>query len=342
MINQNIIFTAPGVAELVAKELPPLGADQVLVKTVRDTISPGTERANLIGDPNTSYAKPGEVKFPRHLGYSISGEIVAVGADVQDLCVGDRVFCAWSKHAQYNVMKAKNVYRLDSAINFDEAALIHIATFPLAAIRKCRLEVGESALVMGLGVLGLLGVQLLRAAGAVPIIAVDPVPHKREQALALGADYALDPFAPDFVKTVKDLTDGGVKVALEITGNGGGMDMALDCMAKFGRMALLGCTRNSDFSIDYYRKVHGPGITLVGAHTMARPQSESSAGWWTEADDERAIMRMLLHKRLNFKCLIEEVHNPSDAPAVFTRLATEKHFPVVQFDWSLYREEHTK
>ena len=40
-------------------------------------------------------------------------------------------------------------------------------------------------------------------------------------------------------------------------------------------------TRHSDFNIDYYRKVHGPGITLIGAHTNARPKSESHPGWWT-------------------------------------------------------------
>lgn len=333
MKNQNIVFTAPRVAELIEREVGMPEAGRVLVRTVRDTISAGTERANLVGDPNVSPTKGGNVTFPRQCGYSISGVVEAVGEGVEDLKVGDRVFCVWSKHAQYNMMKAENVYKLDDTVDFDEAALIHIATFPMAAIRKCRLEVGESALVMGLGVLGLLGVELLRAAGAVPIIAVDPVPSKREQALRLGADYALDPFAEDFAKTVKEITGGGVKVALEITGNGGGMDMALDCMARFGRMALLGCTRSSDFSIDYYRKVHGPGITLVGAHTMARPKLESSAGWWTEADDERAVMRMLAHKRLDFKCLIEEVHAPTEAPEVFARLATDKFFPIVQFDW---------
>jgi threonine dehydrogenase-like Zn-dependent dehydrogenase len=60
------------------------------------------------------------------------------------------------------------------------------------------LELGESAIVMGLGVLGIIAVELLHAAGAYPIIAVDPVEKKRDQALSLGADYALDPFAPDF------------------------------------------------------------------------------------------------------------------------------------------------
>ena len=336
MKNRNIIFTAPRVAEIIERDIPEVKRGTVLVRSVRDTISPGTERANLIGDPNINSSQPGSVNFPRHLGYSISGIVEAVGEGVTRVKVGDRVSCAWTKHAHYNLMKEKDVYPLPDCVDFDEAALIHIATFPLAAIRKCRLEAGESAMVMGLGVLGLLGVELLRAAGACPIIAVDPVESKRKQALELGADYALDPFAENFAAEAKRIAgNGGVKVCLEITGLGSGMDMALDCMARHGRMALLGCTRSSNFSIDYYRKVHGPGITLVGAHTNARPKYESSNGWWTENDDEFTVIRYLEHKRIDFKCLIEEVHSPSEAPEVFTRLANEKSFPIVQFDWTL-------
>ena len=110
--------------------------------------------------------------------------------------------------------------------------------------------------------------------------------------------------------------------------------MVLDCMKKFGRVALLGCTRNSDFSIDYYKKVHGPGITLVGAHTVARPKYESSNGWWSESDDANATLKLIKGGRLDLKRLIAEVHSPKEAPEVYTRLASSGSFPIVQFDWS--------
>jgi threonine dehydrogenase-like Zn-dependent dehydrogenase len=129
------------------------------------------------------------------------------------------------------------------------------------------------------------------------------------------------------------LTNGGANVAIEVTGKGQGLDMVLDCMRKFGRIALLGCTRDSDFTIDYYRKVHCPGITMIGAHTMARPKQESSEGWWTERDDATAILNLIRHDRLDLACLVEEVHAPSEAFDVFTRLANDKDFPIVQFDW---------
>ena len=63
-----------------------------------------------------------------------------------------------------------------------------ISTFPLAAIRKAKLEIGASAMVMGLGILGIFAVQEFKAAGAYPIIAVDPVKERREFALKFGAD----------------------------------------------------------------------------------------------------------------------------------------------------------
>lgn len=337
MSNRSIIFTAPCVAELLEKDIPQIKADEVLVELFCSTISAGTERANLVGDPNVSPSGKPNVSFPRQSGYSSAGIVRKVGADVTSVSVGDRVALSWSKHAEFCAMKASKVYKLDDAIDFDEAALVHIATFPMGAIRKCHLEMGESAIVMGLGVLGLLAVELLRAGGAAPIIAVDPVESKRKQALELGADYALDPFCEGFADKVKELTDGGVNVAIEVTGKGQGLDMALDCMKKFGRVALLGCTRNSDFSIDYYRKVHWMGVSLIGAHTMARPKFESSEGLWTDADDAKAILKLIKSGRLDFKCLIEETHSPEEAPEVYTRLANSPAFPIVQFDWSMIK-----
>lgn len=334
---KSILFTAPGVAELVEENKPVASEGEVLVRLLRSTVSAGTERANLVGDPNVSPVKGAAVIFPRRSGYSSVGIVEGVGKGVTSVAVGDRVAISWSSHSEYCVSKESEVYKLPDNVSDAAAALVHIATFPLAAIRKCRLEVGESALIMGLGVLGLVSIGLLRAAGATPIVAVDPVPEKRELALKLGADYALDPFAEGFAQRAVELTDGGADVVIEITGNGGGLDMALDCIKRFGRLSLLGCTRNSDFTIDYYRKVHGRGITMIGAHTMARPKLQSSPGWWTERDDAFAVIRMLSLGRIDFDSLVDELHSPNEATELYSRLAREKAFPIVQFDWSLIK-----
>ena len=335
MKNKQIIFTAPGKAELLENEITPVVGDEVLVEVAFSTISNGTERANVSGDPTVSYTDySGVAHFPRTLGYSTSGIVLEVGPDVTSVVPGDRVAVSWKHHAKYNKVNECNVHKIESdKVSLKEAALVHIACFPMAALRKCHLEIGEPAIVMGLGLLGLMGVQLLRAAGAVPVIAVDPIPEKRAEALTLGADYALDPFDPNFASTVKELTHGGAKVGLEVTGVGAGLNGILDCMAPMGRVALLGCTRNSDFSVDYYRKVHGPGISLIGAHTVARPKTESSQGLWTTHDDMMAILRLIAAGRLNFVRMIAETHVPEECQELYTRLINDKSFPLVQFDW---------
>ena len=338
MEHKQIVFTAPGIAELLDVNEAPLGADQVKVQTVITTISNGTERANLIGDVNINSTKPAAAvaKFPRTVGYSSSGIVLEVGENVKHLAVGDRVVMSWSKHKSVNVLPASQVAKIeDESISFAQAALFHIATFPLAAIRKTRLELGEPAIIMGLGVLGLTAVQLARAAGAVPVIAVDPVADRREKALRYGADFALDPTAPDFAETAKRLTGGGAKVGIEVTGIGAGLDGILDCMRPAGRVALLGCTRDKEFTIDYYRKVHGPGITLIGAHTQARPKQDSAPGWFTEHDDIQTLLKLTAMGRLNLGQMIEETHSPAECGEVFGRLANDRAFPtVVQFDWT--------
>ena len=331
-----IWFTGPSKAEVMQVEKPVPEAGKVLVKLVVSTISPGTERAQLVGERYISLNpdKCKEVTWPRTEGYSSAGIVEAVGEGVTKVKPGDRVAMSWSKHQEYVCLAESRVYKIeDDAIPFEEAAMWHIGTFPIAAIRKCRLELGESAIVMGQGTLGQFAVVYLKAAGACPIIAVDPVPEKREMALRIGADYALDPYAPDCVQTVKKLTNGGAAVAIEVTGIGKGLDQVLDCMQKFGRVALLGCTRNSDFTIDYYNKVHGPGITLIGAHTYARPKVESHGGWWTEVDDIKTQMAMYSHGRVCLSQLVEETFSPNEAPEVYTRLAENKSFPIAQFDW---------
>ena len=336
MKTKQIVFTDFNKAELLDTE-DELLPGQVCVKTAFSTISSGTERANITGDLNVSLSGPMEkANFPRSAGYSSSGIVEAVGKGVTDLKPGDRVVVFFGKHKNYNIVPAHKVVKIeDDRVGLEEAAISFIAAFPLAAIRKTRLEIGESMLVMGLGLLGQLGVVLAHAAGAVPVIASDPVASRREEALKNGADYVLDPFDPDFSKNVRALTDGGAKTAVEVTGSGQALDTCLDCMAKFGRVALLGCTRDRNFTIDYYRKVHGPGITLVGAHTAARPDYESYPGYFTHRDDILSVIKLCVYGRIDLKKMIGVFYSPADCQKAFDGLINDKDFPtVVQFDWS--------
>ena len=332
---KQIVFTEKNKAELLTVDANEPAPNEVMVQTMVSTISCGTERANITGDPNVNPCGESIVVFPRTSGYNSAGVVVKKGANVKSVDIGDRVVVYWGQHKSYNTVSENNVVKIeDDNISLQTAAMSFISTFPMAAIRKTRLEMGESAIVMGLGILGMIAIKLLRVAGAVPVIAADPNPQRREMALQNGADYAFDPLCDDFAEQVKNVTNGGVNVAIEVTGVGAGFNEALDCIAKFGRVALLGCTRNSDFTVDYYKKIHAPGITVIGAHTMARPNIESHSGWFTHRDDIKSVLKLCSSGRLNLENIIGETHSPSDCPEVYNRLINDKKFPVVvQFDW---------
>ena len=336
MEKKQIVFTEINKAELLTKEVEELKGDSVRVKLAVSTISAGTERANIVGDPSVNGPSAPNVTFPRTPGYCATGTVLELGNDVTDLKIGDRVIVSWGTHSSISTIQRRRLTKIPyDDISFNQAALVHIATFPMAAIRKCQIEMGESAMVMGLGILGQFAVRMLRAAGATPIIAVDPVAKRREDAIRGGADYAFDPFEEGFAEKVKAVTGGGVAVAIEVTGQGAGLDETLDCMARYGRIALLGCTRNKEFHIDYYRKIHCPGITIIGAHTMARPLQESHHGWFTEKDDIKAILDMMHYGRLVLDDLTTEINSPADCGEVYTRLINDREFPTIsQFDWS--------
>lgn len=332
----EIVFTKVNTAELLCVgefDTDRLAKSDVVVQTEYSTVSAGTERANISGDKNVS-GDGNSQAFPRYLGYSSCGTVIATGSEVKTVQVGDRVAVFWGFHKNYNIVPESHVVKIPDGVDMQDAAFAFIATFPLAAIRKVKLEIGESCMVMGLGPLGQIAVKLARLGGAYPVIAVDPNGERRAVALQNGADFAFDPTEQDFAEKVKKLTGGGVKTAVEVTGIGAGLNETLDCMAKFGRVALLGCTRDSNFTVDYYKKVHFPGITLVGAHTLARPDAESSPNYWTHQDDIKSVLNLCLGGRLDLKKLVTEVHAPSDCPDVYLRLVFDKNFPIgVQFKW---------
>lgn len=336
MDNKQIIFTKINTAELLDVEYKKPASNEVVVKTAFSSISCGTERANITGDPNIAGGSAACVSFPRYVGYSNSGVVVEVGDEVKNFKVGDAVASIGGFHKKYNVFNEKFIVKFDAnKVPFDIAALSYISIFPLAAVRKTRVELGESALVMGLGILGQFSVKFLRLAGAYPIVAADPVEERRLEALKNGADFAFDPLEEGFAEKVKAVTGGGVNVAIEVTGVGAGFDGALDCMKPFGRVALLGCTRDKNFTIDYYRKIHFPGITVIGAHNQARPENDSRPGFFTMQDDMKATLNLYMGGRLTLDGFIKEVYSPEECADVYTRLVNDKNFPIcVQFDWS--------
>ncbi|WFB36855.1 zinc-binding alcohol dehydrogenase [Kiritimatiellota bacterium B12222] len=334
MNRKHIVFTAVGQAELLDQAMGELGDNEALVQNEISAISSGTERACLLDLPNLADSPPGQ--FPKHLGYSGVGRVVEVGKTITTVQPGDRVLTHWgSSHASYNCIREENMMKIEhDALPSEHAVFAVIAGFSLNGLRKTRLEIGESAAVIGMGILGVFALALCRIAGATPVIAADLSAERRALALSVGAHVALDPMDPTYTEKMKDLTRGGVNAIIEVTGQSIAMKQALAVVAPFGRISLLGCTRVSETGIDYYQEVHRPGVELVGAHTNARPLHESRPHSWTWKDDARAIMDFMVDGRIDMGKILTASYHPQDASAIYEALASDPHFPVgAVFDW---------
>ena len=318
-----------------------LPADRVLVKTVYSAISAGTECAWISGNANN----PGQ-KFPFYPGYSAVGKVVRIGKDVTNLAVGDSVIVPWGGHRSYIVAPAAPVWMgvhkiADPRINLKDAAFAHIASFPMLGVRKLNIQMGESVMIAGLGILGQIAIQAAKFSGAAPVLGCDFSPERRELALKLGADAVFDPRDPDFLDKIRAANNGKkVAAVVEVTGKAAALKQALGYTAKMGRISLLGCTRVPDCPIDFYQDVHLPGITLIGAHTSNRPGVDSRPGEWSEHDDYDTILKFLATGRFDFASLIHQTFSPADCTSVYDTLLHEPDPPMgIVFDWSQLKEE---
>ena len=311
-----------------------LHPDQLLIKTDYDLISAGTELANYHALPNTGTAGN---NFPAYTGYSTSGHVVEVGSAVTGYRPGDRVVTAWGGHRSHLVRREDDrIFPVPADFDMQIAAVAHLCSFPLLAIRKLQIQLGEACLIAGQGLLGILAGQLARIAGAYPVIVSDCSPERRELALKLGANYALDPMDKEYIPQVMELTDGkGVESIVEATGNIQALQQCLECVAFNGRISLLGCTRVSDQAIDFYKYVHRKGVSLIGTHTFARPVCDRTNWGWSEIDDYRTFFKLVKSGKLHVKPVISEIALPQDAEAIFERIGMQPDPPLgILLDWT--------
>lgn len=337
MTRKIIQFISPGKAEISTEAMRQLADDEVLVENEISAISAGTERANLMDLPNLGNPGAPRGQFPKRLGYSGVGRIVETGKNIRGVKAGDRVLTHWgSCHSDYNYIGNGHFLKIDNdKLPSEHAVFGVIAGFSLGGLRKTRFEIGESAAVVGLGILGMFSVALCRIAGAAPVIASDLSQTRRQLAAALGAHHTFDPADADYIEKVRAASRGGVNTIIEVTGQAAALKQALGFAARFGRLALLGCTRVSDAAIDFYQEVHRPGVEIIGAHTQARPENDSRPHAWTWRDDARAVHDFMSDGRIDMTKILSAIYSPAEAPAVYTTLAeTPQTFPIgAVFDW---------
>lgn len=334
MQGKKIVFVSKGVAELqdyqVQGEQP--ARNHVFLKTICTLISPGTERANLLDQVD------GNKGFPKCLGYSAIATVLAVGEDVKGFAVGDRVAVYHSHHTSYQYKHVEDLVKVeDDNLPSEDAVFCIVAAMGFQGLRKMRMELGESVMVMGLGLLGMFALQCARLSGAYPLIAVDFAENRRRIACELGADIAFSPDAPNLAESIVSLTRGGADGVVEATGNPEALNLGLPCMASQGRIALVGCSRTPTHEIDFYNRVHRPGISIIGAHNFVRPKHDSYPGYWTMREDMAMLMRFFAAGRLQTRPLLSSIEDPKDCPGIYREIAAgNRDIMGIVFDWSQY------
>ena len=149
---------------------------------------------------------------------------------------------------------AANLYLVPKEISDTTGPLLQVLTTCMHAGRQTTLQPGESALVMGLGVAGLLHLQLAKARGASPLIGVTRTASKRALAEQLGADVTIDPSDPKALETILEYTSGrGVDVAIEAVGRGSTLAQAIEFTRIGGRITLFGTITESAPALPYYQ-----------------------------------------------------------------------------------------
>jgi propanol-preferring alcohol dehydrogenase len=231
--------------------------------------------------------------LPQTLGHEVSGVVEEVGAHVTGFSVGDRVclhylitcglceycsrgneqFCIHGKmigkhvdggYAEYIAVPERSVIHLPDEISFAHAAaMMCSSSTAFHALRKGRLQPGETVAVFGAGGLGMSAIQLARGMGALEVYAVDINAEKLRLAESFGA-VAVSAAAADPVAALRDLTRGrGVDVALELIGLPLTMEQAVRSLAVMGRAVLAGIAADP-IQVDTYRDLLGREAEVIG------------------------------------------------------------------------------
>lgn len=278
------------------------GDKDVEVSLIYSAISTGTETSVVTGLMPKS--------FPSYPGYSGVGVITKVGKNVSEFKVGD-VVAGRIKHAKKSVVPVKFLFHVSQECSIKGAAFIEIAIIALQGVRKANITPGTSVLVVGLGVIGQMAIRLARCAGAAPICCTARSELREKQAVG--------PLGADKFYMSKDLNVQEYDVVLEVTGNSSALNLAIDRVAKGGKIILLGSNRTISKNLNL-KKLASKNAKIIGAHITSLAQVYSHDMRWTYRDEGMLYMRLLKEKKIDFENVITHVELPTNCNKVYELL----------------------
>jgi predicted dehydrogenase len=342
------------VAEVPTPSVPRGG---LLIRTTRSLISAGTERMLVefgrAGWLAKARQQPDKVRQvldkmradgllaaveavrnrldqPLALGYCNVGVVAGVGADTRGFAPGDRVVSN-GPHAEWVAVPRNLCARVPAEVAEDEGVFAVVGAVALQGVRLAGPTLGESFAVIGLGLIGLLAVQLLRANGC-RVLGIDPDSRKRELARQFGADVVAVERGEEVLAVADAFSLGrGVDGALitAATDSNEPVTQAARMCRKRGRIVLVGVAGLTLERADFYQKELSFQVSCSYGPGRYDPDYEERgndypAGFvrWTEQRNFEAVLEMLRSRRLDVRPLISHRFAFDAAPSAYELLAT--------------------
>jgi predicted dehydrogenase/threonine dehydrogenase-like Zn-dependent dehydrogenase len=322
---------------------PELRAGGVLVRTAFSAISAGTELAHreqveksLLGKalarPDlvrqvVDFARTAGVKAAYQkvqsrldtlapLGYSCAGVVIAAGQGVSEFQPGDRVACAgagYASHCEVNFIPKNLAVRIPDSVSLEAASLSAIGAIALQGFRQSQAVLGEVVAVIGAGLVGVLTVQLARAAGC-RVIAIDRDGQRVERAGQFGADLALNSTDRDTPSRVKEFARYGTDIAIitAATPSAEPLELAANICRDRGRIVVVGTV---DLGVSR-KTMYMKELSLVLSRSYGPGRYDSQyeedgvdypVGYvrWTEKRNMEAFLDLLASRAIDVAAFVE-------------------------------------
>ena len=282
-----------------------------------------------------------KLNAPLPLGYSAAGVVREVGRDAGNLRVGDRVACGgagYASHAEANFIPKNLCVHIPDNVTFEQASFTTLGSIALQGVRQTDPRLGEVVGVIGLGLLGLLTVQLLKAAGCC-VVGTDLDPAKLELATSFGCDHAV---APDlFIDTCIRAGGGHGVDATVITAaakSNGPIETAAEATRQKGRVVVVGLVGMELPRDPFYKKEldlrlsmsYGPG-RYDAAYEEAGHDYPYAHVRWTEQRNMQSFLYLVSTGAVKLDALVTHRFAIDDALGAYELLETgrEKYLGIV-------------
>ena len=274
------------------------------------------------------------------IGYSSAGEVIAVGSEVTCFTVGDRVSCSGqdiANHAEIVSVPINLACRLPENVKYEEAAYTTVASIALQGVRQADLRLGENCAVIGLGLIGQLTIQFLKASG-IKAIGTDVNPAMIDLAIKSGADLALQRNEGEIDNAILNFTKGFGVDAVIITAGTSSLDpveFAGKICRQKGKVIIVGAVPTGFSRENYYKKELELRMSTSYGPGRYNPSYEEKGmdypiGYvrWTENRNMQAYLELVNKGKLNLDLLTTHTFDFEKAKDAY-EMIVEKAEPYV-------------